>query len=99
MLVHWVKVIWAKDGGSGTQWGPAIIFSEKKSTSLNPMRLSLITIWSSLYKSFAALKNERVMAKGELWIEYPFAVNSKIIQNIYIIQRSLPSKGILCIPR
>ena len=40
MLVHWVKVIWAKDGGSGTQWGPAIIFSEKKSTSLNPMRLS-----------------------------------------------------------
>ena len=58
-----------------------------------------ITIWYSLYKSFAALKNERVMAKGELWIEYPFAVNSKIIQNIYIIQRSLPSKGILCIPR
>ena len=41
MLVHWEKVIWAKDGGSGTQWGPAIIFSEKKSTSLNPMRLSL----------------------------------------------------------
>ena len=40
MLVHWEKVIWAKDGGSGTQWGPAIIFSEKKSTSLNPMRLS-----------------------------------------------------------
>ena len=40
MLVHWVKVIWAKDGGSGTQRGPAIIFSEKKSTSLNPMRLS-----------------------------------------------------------
>ena len=40
MLVHWVKVTWAKDGGSGTQWGPAIFFSEKKSTSLNPMRLS-----------------------------------------------------------
>ena len=29
MLVHWVKAIWAKDGGSGTRWGPAIIFSEK----------------------------------------------------------------------
>ena len=39
MLVHWVKVIWAKDGGSGTPWGPAIIFSEKKSASLNSMTL------------------------------------------------------------
>ena len=32
MLVHWVKVIWAKDGGSGTPWGPTI------STSLNATR-------------------------------------------------------------
>ena len=39
MLVHWVKVIWAKDGGSGTPWGPTIIFSEKKSASLNSMTL------------------------------------------------------------
>ena len=30
MLVHWVKVIWAKDGGSGNPWGPTIFFSEKK---------------------------------------------------------------------
>ena len=28
MLVHWMKVIWAKDGGSGTPWGPTIIFSD-----------------------------------------------------------------------
>ena len=41
MLVHWVKVIWAKDGGSGTPWGPTIIFSEKKSASLNSMTLEL----------------------------------------------------------
>ena len=39
MLVHWVKVFWAKDGGSGTPWDPTIIFSEKKSTSLNATRL------------------------------------------------------------
>ena len=39
MLEHWVKVIWAKDGGSGTPWGPTIIFSEKKSASLNSMTL------------------------------------------------------------
>ena len=52
MLVHWVKVIWAKDGGSGTQWGPATIFSEKKSTSLNPMRLSHNAIGESLQVEF-----------------------------------------------
>ena len=28
-----------KDGGSGTPWGPTIIFSEKKSASLNSMTL------------------------------------------------------------
>ena len=39
MLVHWVKVIWAKYGGSGTPWGLTIIFFRKKSTSLNPMTL------------------------------------------------------------
>ena len=41
MLVHWVKVIWAKDGGAGTPWGPTIFFSEKKSTSLNLMTFNL----------------------------------------------------------
>ena len=55
MLVYWVKVIWAKDGGSGTQWGPAIIFSEKNSTSLNPMRLShmLFHLFNALRKKMA----------------------------------------------
>ena len=41
MLVHWVKVIWAKDGGSGTPWGPTIFFSEKKSISLKILILIL----------------------------------------------------------
>ena len=36
-----MKVIWAKDGGSGTPWGPTIIFSEKKSASLNSVTLEL----------------------------------------------------------
>ena len=26
MLVHWVKVFWAKDGGSETPWDTTIIF-------------------------------------------------------------------------
>ena len=29
MLVHWVKVTWAKDGGSGTPWDPTIFFQKK----------------------------------------------------------------------
>ena len=29
MLVHWVKVIWAKYDGSGTPWGSTIMFLEK----------------------------------------------------------------------
>ena len=49
MLVHWVKVIWAKDGGSGTPWGLTIIFSEKKSASLNSMTLEHI---KELYNTF-----------------------------------------------
>ena len=40
MLVHWVEVIWAKDGGSGTPWDPTIIFFRKKPTSLNATRLN-----------------------------------------------------------
>ena len=55
MLVHWVKVIWAKDGGSGTPWGPTIFFFQKKKrTGLNPMTYLLVvpaSQWILLYLS------------------------------------------------
>ena len=41
MLGHWVKVIWAKNGGSGTPSGPTIICSSTETTETINTHLDL----------------------------------------------------------
>ena len=52
MLVHWVRVIWAKDGGSETPWGMSRFFYLFSWSSISRWALLSSSIWVILLLNF-----------------------------------------------